>query len=140
MSDLAIVLQASAINPNVGDLEFSDATMSEILLTDDPSYPAARAVMQDLFIRLRMFFGEWFLDPTQGLPYFRYVFVNNPDLRLVESIFRRTILGTPGVASLDTFSLTFDRAHRSLAPSFVGRLASGAKFTSADFGPFIITL
>lgn len=138
MSDLAITLQASATNPNVGDLEFSDSTMSNILLTDDPSYPASRAVLQDLFIRLRFFYGEWFLDPTQGLPYFQYVFVNNPDLRLIESIFRRVILGTPGVATLETFSLTFDAQRRQLFPVFVGRLTSGQRFTSDDFGPFVV--
>ena len=140
MSDLAITLQASATNPNVGDLEFSDSTMSNILLTDDTSYPASRAVMQDLFIRLRFFYAEWFLDTTQGLPYFKYVFVNNPDLRLIESIFRRVILGTPGIASLDNFSVTFDKGQRTIFPRFVGRLTSGQKFTSDDFGPFLVPL
>jgi hypothetical protein len=140
MSDLAITLQTSAINPDLGDLELSDSTRSEILLTDHPSYPAGRAVMQDVFIRLRFFFGEWFLDPTQGLPYFRYVFVQNPDMRLITSIFRRTILGTVGVASLDSLVIDRDAARRILYPKFVGRLVSGAKFTSADFGPFLIAV
>lgn len=140
MSDLAITIQTSAINPVQGDLEFSDSTMSNILLTDDQSFAPGRAVLQDLFIRLRFFYGEWFLDPTQGLPYFKYVFVNNPDLRLIESIFRRVILGTAGIASLDSFSLTFDRTQRKLSPVFFGRLTSGAKFTSSDFGPFIVAL
>lgn len=139
MSDLCITLQPTAFNPVVGDLEFSDATMSEILLTDDPSLPESRAVLQDVFIRLRFFYGEWFLDPTQGLPYFKYVFVVNPDLRLVESIFRRVILGTPGVAALDSLSLMFDRASRIIYPIFDGRLSSGTKFTSSDFGAFVIT-
>ena len=140
MSDLAITLQSSAINPNIGDLEFADSTMSEILLTDDPSYPEGRDVMQDLFIRLRFFYSEWFLDPTQGLPYFRYVFTNDPDTRLITSIFRRVILGTPGVGSLDTFSLDFDRSRRILYPHFAVRLISGKRFTSADFGPFLVAL
>ena len=139
MSDLAITLQASAINPDIGDLEL-DPTGSEILLTDDASQPTGRAVMQDVFIRLRFFFGEWFLDTTQGIPYFRYVFVVNPDLRLVESIFRRVIIGTPGIASLDKFSLVFDRPNRALFPSFAGRMTSGEAFTSSDFGPFIVSL
>jgi hypothetical protein len=87
-----------------------------------------------------MFYGEWFLDPTQGVPYFRYVFVHNPDLQQIETIFRKVIAGTPGVASVDTFSLVFDRPNRTIYPSFAGRLTSGIKFTSADFGPFIINL
>lgn len=140
MSDLAITLQTSATNPNIGDLEFSDATMTNILLTDDPSYPEGRDVMQDLFIRLRFFYGEWFLDTTQGLPYFRYVFVQNPDERLIKSIFRRTILGTPGIASLDNFSMNFDRARRIISPLFAGRLVGGKRFTSADFGPFLVAI
>lgn len=139
MSDLAITLQASAINPVVGDLEFSDSTMSNILLTDDPSYPEGRDVMQDLFIRLRLFIGEWFLDPTQGIPYFRYVFVVNPDLRLIESIFRRVILGTVGVASLDSYSQTFDKAKRTLFPVFAARLTNGTVIKSSDFGPLVVS-
>lgn len=139
MSDLAITLQASAINPVVGDLEFSDATMSNILLTDDPSYPEGRDVMQDLFIRLRFFFGEWFLDPTQGIPYFRYVFVVNPDLRLIESIFRRVILNTVGIASLDSYLQTFDKPNRALIPVFAARLTSGLLIQSSDFGPLVVS-
>lgn len=139
MSDLAITLQTSAINPVLGDLEL-DATGSNILLTDDPSYPVGRAVMQDVFIRLRMFYGEWFLDPTQGIPYFRYVLVVNPDQRLIESIFRRVVLGTPGIASLDSFSMTFDRPNRQLFVTFVARMTSGQTFSSTDFTPFVIPI
>lgn len=137
MSDFAITLQTSAINPVLGDLEL-DATASNLLLTDDASQPKGRAIMQDVFIRLRFFFGEWFLDPTQGIPYFRYVFIVNPDQRLIESIFRRVILGTPGIASLDSFSLQFDRPNRIIYPIFVARMNTGETFSSADFGAFVV--
>ena len=137
MSDLCIALQVSANNPNVGDLEL-DPTSSKILLTDDPSLPASRATMQDLFIRLRTFYGEWFLDPSVGLPYFRYVLVANPDIRLIESIFRRVILGTPGIASLASFSMTFDRTKRIIYPVFAGKLTTGKTFQSSDFSAFLV--
>lgn len=140
MSDLAITLQTSAINPVLGDLEFSDSTISEILLTDDTSYPDGRDVLQDLFICLRTFFGEWFLDKRVGLPYFRFILVHNPDERLIEAIFRRAILSRPGVASLESLTLTFDRPSRTLYPRFVGRLASGKIFKSEDFGAFIVDI
>lgn len=139
MSDFAIVLKPSTLNPDLGDLEL-DPTGSEILLTDHPSQPLGRAVMQDLFIRLRFFYGEWFLNRTLGIPYFRYVFVKNPDLRLIGSIFRRVILGTPGIAALDKFDLRFDRPTRMLYPTFSGRLSTGQTFSSADFGELILTV
>lgn len=137
MSDFAIVLQTSAINPILGDLEL-DATGSNILLTDAPGQPPGRAIMQDCFIRLRFFLGDWFLDPTQGIPYFRYVFIVNPDQRLIESIFRRVVLGTPGIASLDSFSLAFDKPNRIIYPTFVARMNTGQVFSSADFGAFVV--
>lgn len=139
MSDLALTLQTSAINPVLGDLEL-DTTASNVLLTDAPGQPAGRAIMQDVFIRLRFFFGEWFLDPTQGIPYFRYVFIVNPDQRLVQSIFRRVVLGTPGIASLDSFSMLFDKPNRIIYPTFVARMNTGETFSSADFGAFVVPI
>jgi hypothetical protein len=73
---------------------------------------------QKLAARFKFFLGEWFLDQRLGLPYYQNVFVKNPDLDLIRSLFRRVILTTPGIKSIKTFTLSFDPAARKLSFSF----------------------
>lgn len=93
-----------------GDLLIVD---DELLLVEDDD-----AIVQNLTIRLRFFLGEWFLDTRIGIPYFADVFIKNPDLVLVRGLMRRTILTTPGVQSMETFTTDFDNATRKLSVSF----------------------
>lgn len=70
------------------------------------------AIVQHLKLRLQLFLGEWFLDAAAGLPYFQRIFVrhvNEPD---VKRIYLHAVQQTPGVLSVDTFSLALDRAGR----------------------------
>ena len=73
---------------------------------------------QKLAARFKFFLGEWFLDARQGIPYYQSVFVKNPDLDLIRSLFRKVILTTPGIKQIKTFSLSYDPAARSLAFAF----------------------
>jgi hypothetical protein len=75
---------------------------------------SAQFVAQRVRSRLLFFLGEWFINVRLGVPYFLKVFVSNPDLSLVKAIFRRVIVGTPGVKSLDTFDVKFLKRERTL--------------------------
>jgi hypothetical protein len=57
------------------------------------------------------------LDNTQGVKYVENVFVKNPDLDLVESLLKATILETPGVISLTAFSTNLSNT-RELTVTF----------------------
>lgn len=115
----------------------SAITKRDILLTADGDIDVSKqdlqltsgidAVMQSVRIRLQFFMGEWFLDTTQGVPYFQQVLVKNPDLNALASIFRNVVLGTPGIKSLTQFSLDHDRQARTLSVTMAG---------VADFGAF----
>lgn len=97
----------------------------------------AEAIMQDVWLALGFFEGEWFLDLTKGFPYFRLVLVKNPNIDLIQAAYRDTILSRKGVKSLLALTLDFNRTQRSLAVSFristdVGVLAStGVAFLRA---------
>jgi hypothetical protein len=119
-------------NPVVGDLKL---TNGQITLTPD----LKTAVAQSIVTRLRMFFGEWFMDTREGVPWIEVVFVKAPSLPRIMSIFRAVILETPGVSSIARLSLDFNKQTRVLTVADMQvRLNDGAVLTAADFGPFIV--
>lgn len=75
-------------------------------------------IVQSLRIRLQFFFGEWYLDNTQGVKLYETVFVKNPNLRLIAAAFKATILDTPGVLSILEYNQSFTNESRSLLVSF----------------------
>lgn len=112
-------------NPIEGDLRL---TTGQLTLVDGND-----AVRQHIANRLRFFLGEWFLDLRQGLPFYQDVLVKNPDRESVRSIFRTTILRTPGVEAVDELQLTVS-ASRVLSVSFRARLEDGgAPLVFEDF-------
>jgi len=81
-------------------------------------------VTQKLRQRFRFFLGEWFIDQRLGIPYFEKVFISNPDVPLLATLFRKVVLGTVGVSGFKVpLVLKFDRASRTLFVTFSARLA-----------------
>lgn len=95
------------------------------------------AIDQQITIRLRTFLAEWFLDERVGIPYFRHILVKNPNIPLVHNVFRKTILSTPGVASVDSLNLDIDTVARTLTVTFSATLDTGSTLT---YSPFILEL
>jgi hypothetical protein len=83
------------------------------------------AIRQHLSTRLQFFKGEWPMDQRLGVPYYEYVLVKNPDLSLVRSIFRKAILDTPGIDTLEEFTLSYDNPSRVLGLSFTAKKTDG---------------
>lgn len=131
MADIKIALAVDAENPVIGDLYLENGTIRLTrTLTEE--------VAQELFIRLKFFKGEWFLDTTLGLPYFQSILVMGASTDAVAQIFRRVIAGTPGVKSIKSLQLT-RLPNRALSVAFVAILDDGATLTSSDFAPFIVS-
>ena len=74
------------------------------------------------------------------MPYFEAVFVKNPDLSLVQSIFRRAILGTPGVQTIARMVTTFDKSTRSFTIDPLEIVLTGGVVFRAQPDEFIIAL
>jgi len=72
--------------------------------------------------RLLMYYGEWFLDTTSGVPYLESVFTRPTDLVVAESIIKSVIVNTPGILSLNEFDMEYnateDKPVRRLRISF----------------------
>lgn len=109
-----------------GDLAIVDG---DLVLTDDES---GETVAQIVAIRLRLFYGEWFLDTRRGVKYFERVFVKNPDLTAIETMLRATILDTPGVVTLNSYTQALDRATRQLTVTYRATVDPGVDITQTE--------
>lgn len=74
----------------------------------------AEAIRQSVQIHLQFFLGEWFLDPTAGIPWWQKVFKKVQDPNVLQPIFRNGILAVTGVSAIEQLVLTFDHATRVL--------------------------
>lgn len=95
-----------AMNVASGDILIKN---TDILLVDN-----AERIAQQILITLRFWFGEWFLDVTQGVPYLEHVLVKTPNLNHVRQIIIEQILSVAGVESVQSIELDFDRLNRRL--------------------------
>jgi len=81
----------------------------------------AEATRQRLTSRLRLILGEWFLDTDAGIPWWqpedsgvRPIMGGRPDFAYTEALVKAAILGTDGIATLRSFSMSFDSSTRRL--------------------------
>lgn len=110
MSDLKLT--------NVGNnLELQNA---DLVLTSGDD-----AVRQHLQQRLRAFKGEWFLDLSDGVPYFQDILKKNPNPIVLDGVLKDVILSTPGVVELLTFELDYINSLRKLTLSFSVQATTG---------------
>jgi hypothetical protein len=101
----------------------------------------SEATQQRLRCRLLVIQGEWFLDTDAGVPWWqppgsdvKPIMGGPRDLQYAESVLKKIILETDGVATLDRFSMHVD-AHRNLTISCSGTTVDGGAFTITDHGP-----
>jgi hypothetical protein len=105
------------INPVTNDVVFDNTTRMT------SSYE--ESVVQRLKIRLWTFLGEWFLDVTEGVPYFESVFVKVRDKSFIDLIFQEAILKDTGVENIISFSSTLS-SDRRYSFEFSCQLNNGA--------------
>lgn len=83
-------------------------------------------VVQNVRERLLSYREDFFLDRTQGLPYFQTMFTKPFNLNLTESLLKAEILDTEGVESLLSFATEFESNTRKLTVTFTFQTAFGS--------------
>jgi len=86
------------------------------LITRGQMFLSSReAIAQTIVTRLKLFYGEYFRDVTDGTPWFQQILGKFENLNAVEALLRNRIARSPGVVRLLSFALQFDLATRRLS-------------------------
>lgn len=96
-------MRVRAVDTN-GDMKFGGDQAS--ILRNSPD-----AVGQVVESRLNLWQGQWWLDLLEGTPFEQEVLGRRTE-NLRDPALQARILDTPGVASIDSFSSTFDANQR----------------------------
>ena len=99
-----------AMDINSNDLILQDG---DLMLIDN-----AERVAQQVLITLRFWYGEWFLNVSEGVPYLEYILVKNPNLAHIRQILTDAIKNVGGVKSVKNMELDFNRQARTLSVSY----------------------
>jgi hypothetical protein len=135
--DLKLTVVVDDENPIEGDLHLSGGDVVWFGLDGKLS---PEEIAQSIRVRLRMWKGEWFLNPDEGTPYYEEILEKGIEDGRVGAILRRIILDVPGVASINAFSLNRDNQARTLTVTFEVITDGGYVLHSSDFGPFVVVV
>ena len=106
-----------AMNIGTNDLILEDR---DLMVIDK-----AERVAQQIVIQLRFWYGEWFLDTKDGIPYLERILVKNPNLNHIRQIFREAIEKVPDVQKVEYVDLSYDEVKRALMVSYQVTTAFG---------------
>lgn len=82
-------------------------------------------VIQRLYIRLRTFLGEWFLNVEYGMPWLERILGHKIEKSTVDMILQEQILNETGVKQVLDFSSTLDNQTREYRCSFRVKIFTG---------------
>lgn len=105
------------LNADTHDLELVNY---DLALTSDIDL-----MVQRLKQSLWFFLGEWYLDITDGVPYYEEILVKAPAQVTVEGILKAAILETPDVTGLLNFKFEYDNQQRTLSLAFTAATTYG---------------
>lgn len=74
----------------------------------------ANGIVQNVYTRLSLILGEWFLAPDDGVDYFGKC-LGKTTAEIAASEIRRVILATQGVTELSDFNYSIDVSKRSFS-------------------------
>lgn len=95
-----------AMDVNTNDIILDN---SDCLMIDN-----AERVAQQILITLRFWYGEWFLNVNDGVPYLEYILIKQPNMAHIRQILTEQIQSVEGVKSVTDMMLEFDQRARTL--------------------------
>ena len=98
-----------AQDPMTGDVALRSGRAGLLLVT------AGDKIVQNIKQRLKFFLGEWFLDLSKGIPYYRdFLGRRGSSTSVFKSVIRDHLAATPGVVQVLAVEAQLDRSTRKL--------------------------
>lgn len=117
-----------AISPLTNDLEIPVRLLSGI-----------DSLVQRIWIRLRFWLGEWFLDERLGVPWLQQILVKGADPRVIRAMLTKVVMSTPGVSRVAALDVRIDAPTRTIIVSRMTVVAEDGTTVDARNGkPFIV--
>lgn len=82
-------------------------------------------VIQRLYIRLRTFLGEWWLNVEYGVPWLERILGQKGNKSTVDMVIQEQILAEAGVAQISYFTSSYDNPSRTYSCSFRVKTITG---------------
>lgn len=103
----------------MNDLQL-DTLTGDLLIENLEAYvvKGADRVRQQLYVKLNLWVGEWFLDTEFGTPYVDSILGKQISLNGAIAALKRSILSVTDVESISKMNFQFDRATRKLVIDF----------------------
>jgi len=117
------------IDYSTGDVIFVNGPLTK----SDVTQPLVETVQQRLFIRLRTFLGEWFLNTAYGVPYFQDVLGKKTTKSAVDLIMQQQILAEVGVKEITYFNSTL--VNRQYSLNFRVKVVDGSTTDTISITP-----
>lgn len=117
------------LNYETGDLTWKNGPLT----IDYTTQPYVDTVKQRLFIMLRTFQGEWFMDLNHGIPYWQSILGKKTTKSAVDLIFQQKILAQNGVKEITEFKSTF--VNRQYSLDFKVRVSTGEVTDTITINP-----
>lgn len=83
------------------------------------------AIVQDLQQQLQLWFGEYFLDTTKGIPFRQQILVKNPNIDIVQGYITDCVTKVPGILQMLDFAINYDANGRAATVSVSVQESSG---------------
>ncbi|HBC9239942.1 TPA: hypothetical protein KE809_003418 [Klebsiella oxytoca] len=90
---------------------FSDG---DVVTSGDHFVTGKEETRQACISRLRLFLGEYFLDATDGTPWFQSI-LGKASRDIAEANIKQRLLGTRGVIAINSFEMTSDTKERKIS-------------------------
>lgn len=81
--------------------------------------------------------GEWYQNTRTGIPYYELVWVKNPRIGIIKSVFQKAYETLPGIKELAKLEVSLNNSTRALAVALEAISEDGSRITS-DGGDFIV--
>jgi hypothetical protein len=142
--DFELATEIDAENPIIGDMKLTNGQLTFIGgdITDVESY--VKMIAQRIKSRLLKIRGEWYLDRKKGFPWRERIWGKAgilTDEETTKGLFRQSIIGTPGVASIESLVFDINRQTRTLIVDPVVLSDTNQRVTVASLDePFIMRI